>query len=781
MQVSTDIFIITSDWQDAGNRHILQYFGVCRDGNPVEIIIDTEKPVFFVPHDAPLPAFPFPVQQRPLQLSSFDRKVVDGLYFRTQRECRKAEQILKSAGIPTYEADIRTDRRYLMERFIYAQVSVSGIAESSGRRLRFHNPKLTPCQVTPKLVVASIDIETGVDSGRLYSIAMHISGNTIELKKVLMVSSKPLDSPDYLEFCPDERTMLLRFFELFRQSDPDIIIGWNVIGFDLSFLENKCREHGLSLDIARSKTPVHIRRRQKSGLMAIDISGRAVLDGPPMLRSIFYSFVDYSLETVSQTLLNRGKQLSTEVDKIREIDRMFAEDKVALAAYNLEDCVLVTEIFQKLGLIELQIRRSQITGLLLKDVGISTAEFDHIYLPRLHRRGFVAPNKSDVQQMEHTAGGYVMDPVIGIHEHVILLDFKSLYPSLMQTFHIEPLSKILNDVNPLVTPSGHQFSRTEHFMESVISDLMERRAAAKKAGDAYLQHAIKILMNSFYGVMGSDASRFYDPVLPTAVTKTARWLLIGSKNFLEEKGYQVLYGDTDSLFVKIPPEKMSDPEILGNELAAELNTYWQSRVAEMSLKSYMEIEFEKYYRKFVLPMARGKTGGARKRYAGLRILQSAEKLEFVGMEYVRTDWTPLAKDFQYELYWRVLKELPVTQWLREYLRDLRSGKKNELLIYHKRLRKHADEYTKNATPQVRAARILMAEKLFRDVRTVRYVMSRHGAVPVETGPHDIDYMHYIQKQLRPIADSLLILQGKSFEELCQDAQLSLFDDQDFEI
>ena len=114
-------------------------------------------------------------------------------------------------------------------------------------------------------------------------------------------------------------------------------------------------------------------------------------------------------------------------------------------------------------------------------------------------------------------------------------------------------------------------------------------------------------------------------------------------------------------------------------------------------------------------MARGKTGGARKRYAGLRIQKSVEKLEFVGMEYVRTDWTPLAKDFQYQLYWRVLKEMPVTQWLREYLRDLRSGKKNELLIYHKRLRKHADEYSKNATPQVRAARILMAEKLFRDV------------------------------------------------------------------
>src|SRR5690606_34322400 len=128
-----------------------------------------------------------------------------------------------------------------------------------------------------------------------------------------------------------------------------------------------------------------------------------------------------------------------------------------------------------------------------------------------------------------------------------VLDFKSLYPSIIQTFKIDPLSRLLSDINPVSTPGEYRFSLTEHFLPQFIDQLMEQRSIAKKNDDKALSQAIKILMNSFYGVMGSYGCRFYHPSLPSAITGTGKHLLLGSRSFLEERGYKVVYGDTDSL------------------------------------------------------------------------------------------------------------------------------------------------------------------------------------------------------------------------------------------
>lgn len=772
MKLSTDIFILTGEWQDINGRHYLRYYGVSKEYGSVEIIINNQKPLFFIPRTARLPAWIQPSERRAVSLCNFAGEEVDALYFPTQKALRDAVQILKDANIPTFEADVKPERRFLMERFINAQATVQGKAVQQGRRLVFTNPRMTPCEITPEFTVLSLDIETGVESDRLYSIAAYIESPSPlpnqEKSRVFMLEEAPPLFPEYLSFYPSERELLQAFLKWFGEVDPDIIIGWNVIGFDLVFLERKCHDSGIPFTLSRSNRPVSLRKKERWGHVA-DVSGRVVIDGPQALRGAFFTFDDYRLETVARDLIDSGKAIDSEEDKIEQIERMFREDKAALARYNLQDCVLVSEIFRKTGLLKLFVRRSQISGMLLSQVGMSVAAFDHYFLPRLHRKGIVAPNAEDITGMEHAAGGYVMEPEPGIFDHVIVLDFKSLYPSIIQSFKIDPFSRLKADINSLQTPKGLRFSATEHILPELIDRLMEQRARAKREGDRYLSQAIKILMNSFYGVMGAFGCRFYHPDLPTAITGTGQWLLLGCKEFLEQAGYRVLYGDTDSVFIQLKPEEARQAAATGIELAERLNRHWQTELQKMGVTSYLEMEFEKYYRKFVLPLARAVSGGARKRYAGLAVNGEKETLEFVGMEYVRSDWTPLAKEFQYELYRRLLTGVEVRDWIIGLIKKILNGELDDKLIYRKRLRKDAHEYNKNIAPQVRAA--LMMKKPSREVR---YLVTRKGPVPIELSPQNIDYQHYIEKQLKPIADSILGLLGTSFEALIYPEQLELF-------
>jgi DNA polymerase-2 len=535
------------------------------------------------------------------------------------------------------------------------------------------------------------------------------------------------------------------------------------------FLESKCNDYHIAFDIARADGRVSLRTRKPRGYFA-SITGRVVIDGPPALRSSFYSFEDFRLETVAQEMLAEGKTITSDRNKVEEIERLFKEDKKSLAEYNLKDALLVTNIFRKSGLIELSVRRSQLSGLLMDQLGMMTAAFDHFYLPKLHRSGYVASNVKDIEANDHAAGGYVMEPVPGIYDNVIVLDFKSLYPTIIQTFKIDPLSRLLSDIDTIETLNGYKFSLSQHFLPGFITGLMEQRNLANKKKDKQLSQAIKILMNSFYGVMGSFGCRFYHPDLPTAITGTGHKLLLGSKDYLAKNGYKVVYGDTDSLFIKLKEGEGKNAAECGKSLAKQLNEYWREKIIkEYNLKSYLELEYEKYYRKFIITPARGSEVGAKKRYAGLLSENREEKLEFVGLEFVRSDWTQLAKEFQVELYNRVFHNENIEKWLKDFVLKVKNGVFDEKLVYKKRLRKDVEDYTKNIPQHVKAAKLLGESS-----GTVYYVITKRGPIPVELKHNDIDYDHYIEKQLKPIADSVLSLLGKSFDSFVDSDQMSFF-------
>lgn len=766
---SYEIFILTSEWRDQKGRNVILLFGVSNEIGPVEIIIDRVKTVFFVNRNVQLPDMNIQYERKEVQLKSFDGNDVDALYFFTNYDLKQAAELLHKNDVTTYESDIDPVKRYLMERGINAQIRVSGEAIEKNNLTLFHNPKVEPCQVNPRFKVLSLDIETGSKPSQLYSIAVHLTSDTQELKKVFLVSGNNNNLPEFVDTYSNEKDLLSGFVIWFKEIDPDLIIGWHVIGFDLMFLEAKANEYGINFTLGRDDSTIVLRSR-KAGSYFAYVPGRIVIDGPTTLRTSFYTFEDYRLETVAQELLGKGKLITSE-DKVTEIDRLFQEDKARLCEYNLNDAILVTEIFCKTGLIDLLVKRAQISGLLLDQLGMMSAAFDHFYLPKIHRAELVASNISDVQLTQHAAGGYVIDPVPGIYKDVIVLDFKSLYPSIIQSFKIDPVSRLFSHVDTITTPNGYKFSASKHFLPDYINELMNKRIEASKVGDLHLSQAIKILMNSFYGVMGSSGCRFYHPHLPSAITGTGKWLLLKSKEYLHKQGYEVIYGDTDSLFIKLKEDEGVNAQSNGERIASELNGYWRKRLkADYEVTSFLELEFEKYYSRFILTPLRGGEQGAKKRYTGLLKINGEEEIEFVGMEFVRSDWTKLAKEFQVQLYLKIFNGEEIADWLRSIVHKVNRGAFDDKLVYRKRLRKEIDEYQKSSPPHVRAARMINKRS-----GTVEYVITKRGPVPIELTHGDLDYQHYIEKQLKPIADSVLGLLGESFDSIIKSPQLDFFD------
>jgi len=434
------------------------------------------------------------------------------------------------------------------------------------------------------------------------------------------------------------------------------------------------------------------------------------------------------------------------------------------------------------------VSRSRVSGMLLDRLSRSVAAFDHFFLPRLHRKGFVAPDRSAVEAAESLPGGLVLPSQPGLHEHVAILDFRSLYPSIIRTFKICPYAWLMADKDPVCTPTGATFSATEHILPDYIEELSAVRTQARAEGRPGLAQAVKILMNSFYGVMGSPGCRFYNPVLPVSVTATGQWVLRTAREHLEQQGYRVLYGDTDSLFVLLLPADGAAPHVAGERLAGIVNAFLADKLQrEFHVVSALVLEFQRYCRWFYLPSARtahpaahvedadaySRHEGAAKRYAGLVVLPDGRtELLVTGMECMRSDWTPLAQRVQRELLLRIFHGEPFEAWLREQVQALRTGRLDAELVYRRRLRKAPSAYVHSLPPHVKAA-MLLPPGLQSGV--IAYIQTRRGPMPLEVSHEDIDYEHYENKQLRPVVEDILAMKGKILAEILSgEEQMKLF-------
>jgi DNA polymerase-2 len=693
-------------------------------------------------------------------------------------EVDHAERRLAAAGIRIEHVEAARASEALAARGIRGPVEIRGGTVTKGRRVDvvFVEPELVPATDVAALRWIAIDIETD-RAGAVVAVSL-VGGGASE---VLFVSHEPVAGATCV---PDEKALLVAFAERLRARDPDILTGWNVIEFDLQVLVRRAAAHDMVLDLGRVPGAVELQMR-KSGRLTVEIAGRVVIDAMRLVRASGERVDDQSLEGAAQALLGVGKTVSLRGRaKLDELERLRTEEPEAFCAYCVRDSQLVLEILGKTGLDVLTVRRAALTGVGLDLAWTSIPAFERVYGAALRARRIVPPPRTE-RAVDGAAGGTVLEAEAGVFGNVLVFDFRSLYPSLMRTFNIDPLAyerarlRAPRD-SDLVAPNGARFERGDGILPAILTAYAREREAALAAGDDTAAYVYKILQNSFYGVLGSSGCRYGRSELAGAITSFGKHFLTTARDWFEARGHHVLYGDTDSVFVRAGVDGDHAALLaLATRLADDLNRHITDEIrAGFDVPSHLRIRCDKIYRRFFISRLRGDADGRGrgKGYAGLRLeAGDATELEVRGMEAVRSDFTPLARRFQRELIALVFADADIPA-LRELCADvaarLARGELDAELVYRKVLRRPAGEY-ESETPQVRAARQLGWHDRG---GPIEYVMTTTGAEAVAArSTAALDYDHYRDRQLLPIAQAVANVLGAEIDGWFNEpGQLGLF-------
>jgi len=785
-------FVLTPTYRVAGGHPEVHLHAVLESGEPALIVDDRERPHFFVraSDGETLHRVAPSARLAGTTLATFAGDPVLRVEVDVPGEVPPIRGRLVEAGVEAFEADVRFAYRFLIDRRIRGAFAVEGdFTRAPGVGRVYRNPALAPADFAPRLRVLAFDVETSPDGRALYAIAAagHGGGRVWLVRAGAGGAIGGLPDGATGTFVPDERACLAAFLAHLRATDPDVLTGWNVADFDVTVLQRVARRTGIRLALGRTEEEAEVRRdlgftRDPRVLLV----GRQVLDGLALVRSAFIRLDDYRLDTAARAILGKGKLFAAE-RRGEEIETAWRHAPERLAAYNLLDAQLVMEILARTGLVELTVRRSLLTGMQLDRVGAQIAAIDSLYLAELRARGRVAPSvHAEAGAGMGIAGGLVLDSVPGLYRNILVFDFKSLYPSLIRTFNIDPLTHVPpgreTPPGPVVrTPSGARFRADEPgILPELVARLWAERAAFRARGDATGAQATKILMNSLFGVMGASASRLFSPDVANAITIAGQHVIRLASEAVRAAGHRVIYGDTDSVFVDAGEPDAGRAAARGEALRAVIGDHVAARLREeYGVRSWLELEFEKVYARFWMPEVRGGAAGSKKRYAGLVGGRPGETLELVGLEAVRRDWSEVARRFQRELLDRVFHDQPVDGFVRDFVGDLRAGRLDDALAYRKAIRKPLESYTKTTPPHVKAAR----KQAGSPGRIVTYVVTAAGPEAVGETTAAPDYDHYVTQQLRPIADAVLrFLEGPGFDELAGLArapraeQLGLFAD-----
>jgi DNA polymerase I len=479
----------------------------------------------------------------------------------------------------------------------------------------------------PSLRTMSFDIETSLKAPRIFTICCVV---------------KDGDKVDSRSFEGDEAQMIKAFSEYIIESDPDVITGYNIDGFDIPQIIQRVSALKLP-ELAWGRFPGTIQQYNKRFWWC---EGRVIIDAWWAVKKVMRPKQE-TLNAVSKLLLGEEKH---DVDP-KKMDDEWAADKVKVMKYCTHDAHLALRVLEKIAMLNRSMDLAAVSKLPLDDVvnGTTSQLIDSILIRLADRNNVAVPmttrNYEDTEAIE---GGYVHDIKSGLHHWVLTLDFRSMYPSTIISKNI--CFTTLHPEGTIASPSGARFldrSVRVGLLPGILEDLMRERAATKKAmreaktpdeADYYngLQEAIKILMNSFYGVLASSFYRFTDPSIGASITSFAREATKDLIRKLESEALEVIYSDTDSVFFLSPHKELDASVKFGQQ------------IAERFSKDGMVLEFEKIMEPFF-------SHGMKKRYVG-RMVWPRKELVVRGYEMRRTDSFDLQSETLQSVFEKILDD-----------------------------------------------------------------------------------------------------------------------------
>ncbi len=721
---------------------------------------------------------------------------------------------IESYGIRTFESDILFVYRFMIDHGIKGMgwVEAEAVPQSSNLVTVpvFEAKSFKPVDIKKNtdLKILSFDIETvsenldeGIDMERDPIIMISLSfSHEYRGKKRLVLVARPFSDDEALGFS-DEKEMLEKFQQIIHEYDPDIITGYNIKNFDLPYVITRFKKNGLKAFLGRTldKQATAVKRGQN---WSIKIIGRIIADAYEIIKSDIYfpyKLNRFNLETVAQTVLGEGK---TDV-KYKEIYGLWngsASDIRRLVEYAKQDADLVMKIIDRVSMFDKFIAISKLSGVLLEDsFGGQSKRIETMVLHYFRDSGFIMPSspsdeESRQRMMEREKhglkGAIVLDPVPGLYTetYIDVLDFKSLYPSIIMTFNICPTTVVIDereDVDYHESPVGFRFVKESvrpgiipRILDDILSLRFKLKAQLKEITDpdeyryvnAY-QIALKIMANSFYGYTGYIRARLYMIQVASSITAWGRWTIETTKRLIEENfGLKVVYGDTDSVFVDVGISTSDDIE-KAREMGDKISEY----ITE-TLPGKLMLEFEKTYKSFLIL--------AKKRYAGWKFEKKKgkwyDKIDMKGIETVRRDWCPLVTETMLEVINILLKENDVkkaTGYVRETVRKLKRGEiPMEKLTIVKGLTKPPDKYD-GSIPHVLVAKKMARRNPIDPPRVgdrIPFVIIKGNRLVSERAEDpeyvrekglEIDYDYYINNQLLPPIERIFEVIGIQRSEL----------------
>ncbi len=659
-----------------------------------------------------------------------------------------------------YEYSINFYRRYLIDNQFSPGEWLEAEATKQGNYFKASRIKKTKDMKT-KLKEMAFDIETYGEGDETKITMISLFGQKI--RKVL--TYKKDSYPGYVEVLKDEKEMLQRFVKTLKKEDPDVIYGYNSDDFDFKIIHDRAEKLKVKLDLGRDGSGMKFTRRARTS--SAEIQGRVHID--------LFSFVSNILAPGLQTEVLRLGDVSSEIlgdakadMKLEEIFESWRNNTKKLASYCLKDSELAFRLGRHLWPQILEL--CKLAGQTPFDVSRMT--YSQLVEWYLSRRAFAAgriiPNQPKFKEIKNRrgrrpyVGGFVKEPEEGLYEGIVVLDFRSLYPTIIASHNISPetLNKWPKKEGHAIPESDGWFSRKPGgFISSVIEDLVKKRLEMKKEGGNPLQErALKIIANATYGYFAFPGSKWYCFECARATASWGRFYIKKIIKEAEAEGFRVVYGDTDSVFLTHEKIKSKTRDFL-----SKINN---------SLPGIMELDLQGFYKRGIFVSTRvGR--GAKKRYA---LIDGKGEMTIRGFETVRRDWCSLAKKVQRKVLRRVLEENDASgaaSYVREVVENIRQ-RKVELkdLIIYEQLTKKIKDY-EQIGPHVTAAK-KMKEKgkpVGPGMVVMFLVTSGSGSISQRAEPlgnvsiEQIDTAYYVNNQIIPAAMRVLGVLGAKEEEL----------------